>query len=254
MQKNNTENAADVLKDYDEWHRQRKRAGEPESPLAHPWYEAVFREMQHYPGGSVLEVGCGRGGFALWLSKQKPEFNITALDFSDSAIAIAKELAAEQQSAVQFVVGDAEALPFADHSFDLVVSCECMEHVPHPPQMAQELARVLKPGGKFCLTTPSYLNGMLLAWMQSWLSKKPFNSGAGVQPRENFYFFWNIRGYLRQAGLRIERMESCNYQWLLLPRVAPAKLCTMHFQSRWARWLARPFGLHFSYFGHKPDA
>ena len=129
-----------------------------------------------------------------------------------------------------------------------------MEHVPHPPQMARELARVLKPGGRFCLTTPSYLNGMLISWFYSWLTRRPLDTGAGVQPRENFYFFWNVRRYLHQAGLEIERMESCNYQWLLLPRVAPAKLCTMQFRSRWARWLVFPFGVHMSYFGLNPSA
>lgn len=250
----NASSQENVLNDYDDWHRQRKYADDPESPLGHPWYEAVSRELRHYPAGRVLEVGCGRGGFANWLARQKPEFEITALDFSSSAIAIAKESAAAKNSPVTFMVGDAEALPFADDSFDVVVSCECMEHVPHPPQMARELARVLKPGGRFCLTTPSYLNGVLLAWLHSWLTKRPLDTGAGVQPRENFYFFWNVRSYLRKAGLKIERMESCNYQWLLLPRVAPAKLCTMQFRSRWARWLAFPFGVHLSYFGIKPAA
>jgi ubiquinone/menaquinone biosynthesis C-methylase UbiE len=246
----NASSQDDILGDYDDWHRQRKHAGDPESPLAHPWYASVAGELEHYKGGArVLEVGCGRGGFANWLARQKPGFEITALDFSSSAIEIAKEAAAVQNSKVTFVVGDAEALPFADGSFDLVISCECMEHVPHPPKMAQELARVLKPGGRFCLTTPSYLNGMLIGWLHSWLTRRPLDTGAGVQPRENFYFFWNVRGYLRRAGLKIERMESCNYQWLLLPRVAPARLCTMQFRSRWARVLAFPFGVHFAYYG-----
>ncbi|MFO1486240.1 MAG: class I SAM-dependent methyltransferase [Verrucomicrobiaceae bacterium] len=249
----NASSQDDILSDYNDWHRQRKRAGDPHSPLAHPWYASVASELEHYQGAArVLEVGCGRGGFALWLAAQKPEFEITALDFSSSAIEIARERATAQNSKVTFVVGDAEALPFADGSFDLVISCECMEHVPHPPQMARELARVVKPGGRFCLTTPSYLNGVLLAWLHSWLTKRPLDTGAGVQPRENFYFFWNVLGYLKRAGLKVQRMESCNYQWLLLPRVAPAKLCTMQFRSRWARALAFPFGVHLSYFGFKP--
>ena len=251
MQSKTSEKEEEILKDYDEWHRGRK-AADGAGPLSHPWYQMVWAELgRSVGGGRMLEVGCGR---ANWLSRQQPELRITGLDFSSSAVEIARESARVEKTNVDFVVGDAEALPFADNSFDLVVSCECMEHVPHPAKMAQELARVLKPGGRFCLTTPSYLNGMLLAWFHSWLTQRPLDTGAGVQPRENFYFFWNVRGYLRNAGLHIERMESCNYQWLLLPRVAPAKLCTMQFQSRWARWLARPFGLHFSYFGNKGPA
>jgi SAM-dependent methyltransferase len=83
---------------------------------------------------------------------------------------------------------DAQALKFPSDSFDYIVSCECMEHVLNPRKMTKEIARVLRPGGKFCLSTPSYVNGVLLAWA-SWISGKPYDSGAGVQPHENFYFF-----------------------------------------------------------------
>lgn len=248
------QNSADpdaVLSDYDEWHRQRKVGGEPESPLAEPWYESVYREIQNRPGGRVLEVGCGRGEFAIWLSQKRPQFRIVALDFSRAAIEIARESAAAKGAAVEFVQGDAEALPFEDEAFDLVISCECMEHVPHPRQMAREIARVMKPGGRYALTTENYLNGMLLGWLMSWIRREPFNSGSGVQPRENFFIFWMVRRYLREAGLEVTRMESCHYQWLLLPRVDPARLCTKQFSNPIARWLAFPFGRHMSFMGRK---
>lgn len=252
MQLKNTENPDDVLKDYDEWHRHMKRAGESASPLDHPWYESVYREIRHYTACRVLEVGCGRGGFATWLSKSAPQFKITALDFSGAAIEIARETASAQGAVVEFIQGDAQALPFESDSFDLVISCECMEHVPDPAKMACELARVLKPGGRLALTTPSQLNGMLIGWAHCYLTNRPYNSGAGVQPHENFYFFWTVRRYLRQAGLEVDRMESSTFQWLLLPRVDPAKLCTLRFKSGWAQALAFPFGLQFSFFGMKP--
>jgi hypothetical protein len=83
--------------------------------------------------------------------------------------------------------------------------------------------------------------------------KKPFNSGSGVQPHENLFFFWMISKYLRSSGLVLERTESCHLQWLLLPRVDPARLCTEHFSSPWSRFLAKPFGRHYSFFGFKPS-
>jgi ubiquinone/menaquinone biosynthesis C-methylase UbiE len=252
MQAKNTENPDAILKEYDEWHKQMKSSGETASPLEHPWYESVFREIQNYPACRVLEVGCGRGGFAMWLSKKMPQFRIVGLDFSLAAIEIARESAATQESSVEFVQGDAEALPFGDAQFDLIISCECMEHVPHPPQMAKEMARVLKPGGRFCLTTENYLNGMILGWLHSWLTGRPLDTGSGVQPRENFFFFWMIRRYLHEAGLNVTGMESSHYQWLLLPRVNPAKLCTEQFNNALLRCLAFPFGRHASFFGHKP--
>ncbi len=77
-------------------------------------------------------------------------------------------------------------------------------------------------------------------------------SGSGVQPRENFFLFFQVQKYLSDAGLAVSRTRSSHYQWLLLPRVDPARLCTCEFKSGWARLLAKPFGRHFSFFGHKP--
>ena len=222
-------------------------------PLRFAWHRAAFGDMQHHARGDVLEIGCGRGEFALWLAGEMPDVSVTAIDFSYDAIAIAKALAAERGANVRLQLDDAQALSFASKSFDYVVSCECLEHVPEPARMAGEICRVLKPGGRFCVTTENYLNGMLTAWGYSWVTGQPFNSGSGVQPHENFFFFWHVLGYLRSAGLIVDRTESCSYQWLLLPRIDPAKLCTEQFSSRWARRLAKPFGRHFSFFGRKPD-
>jgi len=251
MQPNPSSKPDSVRDDYDKWHKQMRSVDGSESPLKHPWYESVYRELRNYSGGRLLEVGCGRGGFAIWLAQNAPQFSIVGLDFSGAAVAIAKESAVVQQVNVEFVQGDAEALRFADGTFDVVISCECMEHVPHPPVMAREIRRVLKPGGRFLLTTENYLNGMLLGWLMCWLRREPFNSGSGVQPRENFFLFWMVRGYLQAAGLKVVRMESSHHQWLLLPRVDPAKLCSKRFVHPVVRWLAFPFGRHMSFFGRK---
>jgi ubiquinone/menaquinone biosynthesis C-methylase UbiE len=246
-------NSTEIGTKYDSWHERMNAAGRAGNPLVFPWYKSAIDHIEKHACGELLEVGCGRGEFALWLATTMPALTITAVDFSGSAIAIAKSNAAQVDAPVRFMQDDAQALEFSPNSFDYVVSCECMEHVLEPSKMAMEIARVLKPGGKFCLTTPSHLNGVLLAWARSWITGKPYNSGAGVQPHENFYFFWNVKTYLRNAGLKIDKTQSCCYQWLLLPRVDPAKLCTRDFSSKWARTVAKPFGLHFSFFGHKPD-
>lgn len=246
-----TDDASSEVNAYDRWHEQRRKF-DVASPLEFPWYQSVYQSIGNRLHGSVLEVGCGRGDFAVWLSLRRPDLRIAAVDFSGAAMTIAQSLARSEGASVDFQRADAESLPFEDKSFDFVISCECIEHVLNPKVMTSEIARVTKPGGHFCLTTENYLNGMFLQWLVTWLTGRPMNTGSGVQPRENFFVFWMVRRYLQKAGLVVDRMESCHYQWLLLPRVAPATLCTQTFSKPWLRRLALPFGRHFTFIGHKP--
>jgi ubiquinone/menaquinone biosynthesis C-methylase UbiE len=237
---------------YDQWHEQLSSSKESSDPMAFPWYRAAFKGIEGNLKGDLLELGCGRGEFAIWLASAVPDLRVTGVDFSTSAITIARSRITNTSKAVRFLAADVQSVPFADNSFDWILSCECLEHLPEPQSMAREMFRVLKPGGRFCLTTENYLNGMLLAWLQCYITGRPFNSGSGVQPLEQFFIFPQVKGYLKRAGLVVERTESSHYQWLLLPGVAPASLCTREFKKSWARTLAKPFGRHFSFFGYKP--
>jgi 2-polyprenyl-3-methyl-5-hydroxy-6-metoxy-1,4-benzoquinol methylase len=220
--------------------------------LQHPWYRSAYSGIRKDARGRLLEIGCGRGEFAIFLAKTLPQIEITAVDFSSSAIAQAQQWAAKENVKVDFREGDAQAINLPSASFDYVVSCECIEHVENPAKVLDEVYRLLKADGRFCITTENYFNGMVLAWLHAWVTGRPYNSGSGVQPRENFFVFWHVLKLLRTSGLHVERTESCHYQWLLLPRVAPAKLSTEEIASPLLRGLAKPFGRHFSYFGTKP--
>ena len=157
-------------------------------------------------GLKILEVGCGGGDFAIHLAKQKAE--VTAVDFSSKALESARERAKIQNKRVAFQAGDAEALPFIDNFFDLLFSCECLEHVPSPRRAVAEFYRVLKPSGKLILTTENYSNAMVLAWIMSWLRKEPFNSGTGVQPIEHFFLYWRIKKMLTSNGFKVRRTRG----------------------------------------------
>jgi ubiquinone/menaquinone biosynthesis C-methylase UbiE len=235
--------------EYDVWHRRMEKGERVDDALTHPWHITTSKLFPDLNGSRVLEIGCGRGEFALWLERRSPKADITALDFSIGAIGLAQKRANEAGSRVHFEVGDGQALPFATDTFDVLISCECLEHVPRPGEMTREMHRVLKPGGRFVLTTENYCNGMVLAWINSWLTRTPFNSGSGIQPYENFFVFWQVRRMLEQSGLIVEHMESNHFQWLLLPRVAPAVLCTEEFQTPFLNRLLRPFGRHFTFRG-----
>jgi ubiquinone/menaquinone biosynthesis C-methylase UbiE len=87
----------------------------------------------------VVEVGAGEGRITQRLHERFPSATVVGLDLPDV------DLQDEWASAtVPMFVGDATRLPFADHSVDLVVALEVLEHVEHPRRALDELARVCR--------------------------------------------------------------------------------------------------------------
>lgn len=96
-------------------------------------------------GADVLEVGSGRGGGAAWVSRSLGPRSTTGVDLAASAVA----LSARHRSGpgLRFVQGDAQALPFPDASFDVVVNVESSHCYPSMERFVAEAHRVLRPGG-----------------------------------------------------------------------------------------------------------
>jgi ubiquinone/menaquinone biosynthesis C-methylase UbiE len=99
----------------------------------------------HY--ARMLEIGAGTGYFTLNLLGQGIVEEATATDISPGMLEALKATAAELQLEVETVACDAERLPFADESFDLVLGHAVLHHFPRPPAALSECARVLRPGG-----------------------------------------------------------------------------------------------------------
>jgi SAM-dependent methyltransferase len=98
----------------------------------------------------VLDVGCGAGHTALALAHGAAE--VIALDLTEEMLATAAGLARDRGlSNVWFRRGRAEALPFADGSFDVVTSRLCAHHYADAAAATREAARVLRRGGKYLL-------------------------------------------------------------------------------------------------------
>jgi ubiquinone/menaquinone biosynthesis C-methylase UbiE len=101
-------------------------------------------------GKRVLEVGAGRGGGASLVARTLRPARVVAVDFSPSAVALAQRRHAGVAN-LEFRVGDAEKLPFADAEFDVVLNVESSHCYGNVAQFVAEVARVLKPGGVFAM-------------------------------------------------------------------------------------------------------
>jgi ubiquinone/menaquinone biosynthesis C-methylase UbiE len=99
------------------------------------------------PGAKILEIAPGPGYLAIALARFR-RYDITGLDISRSFVTIATENAAKAGVAVDFRVGDAAALPFADASFDFIVCRAAFKNFSDPIKALREMQRVLKPAGQ----------------------------------------------------------------------------------------------------------
>jgi len=110
----------------------------------------VLEDLKPITTGRLLDVGCGSGTMAKALKRERPELDVHGADFSASTI----EAAQKDAQGVTFVQAPAEALPFDDGWFDAVTMFDVLEHVDDPARVLAEIARVLKPGGRFHIVLP----------------------------------------------------------------------------------------------------
>lgn len=104
------------------------------------------------PDDRVLDVGCGTGFGTAGLLEQTT--NVHGLDQSPEQLEVAWQKLGKHDP-VTFVFGDAERLPYAAESFDVVWSSGSIEYWPHPTTALREFNRVLTPGGKVLVVGPA---------------------------------------------------------------------------------------------------
>lgn len=105
-------------------------------------------------GADVLDLGCGVGSLARRIAKESGAASVTAIDNDAGQIARAKA----KGGTVNYLTGEAEALPLADASIDAIVMMKSLHHVPIPEMDAAfgEMIRVLRPGGCIYICEPEY--------------------------------------------------------------------------------------------------
>ena len=138
----NSDPLSDVRSGYDRWALVYDRDGNPLPALEEPFMQQAAGDVR---GSNVLDLGCGTGRHSRWLATAGA--HVTAVDFSNGMLAEAK-LRPELRD-VTFVVHDLHRpLPFADGSFDLVVSGLVLEHLSDLDLFFGQVHRVLRPGAR----------------------------------------------------------------------------------------------------------
>ncbi len=108
----------------------------------------------------ALDAGCGTGFLSFELASRG--HRVTGIDFAPAMLAEARRKAAERGVSIRFEEGDAEQLPFASGSFDLVVSRHVLWTLPHPEAAIDEWIRVLRPGGRLAVIDGQFDPGFLV--------------------------------------------------------------------------------------------
>jgi ubiquinone/menaquinone biosynthesis C-methylase UbiE len=117
------------------------------------WLETGLILKEGITSGLALEVGPGPGYLGLEWLKKTAGTRLNGLDISEDMLAIARKNAGEYElsNRVEYIAGDARKMPFEDGYFDAVFTNGSLHEWAHPEEILNEIARVLKPGGKYVI-------------------------------------------------------------------------------------------------------
>ena len=181
-----------------------------------------IKRLNLRPGMTVLDVACGTGNLAIPAARAGAD--VTGVDIAPNLVEQARENAKREGLNAQFDEGDAEALPYADASFDAVVTMFGAMFAPRPELVAAELKRVCRPGGIIAMAnwTPAGFIGQMFKTM-----------GAHVTPPAGMPspLLWGVEENVRQRfGEGISRLETKLQMLKFAFPFSPAEVVE-HFRS-----------------------
>ena len=215
---------------------------------AEHWRQRLIRDgTELAPGTRLLEVGCGAGAVLAVLGQEFPGVRLTGVDIEPKQLEFARGHLERAGVEATLTQGDAQALPFADESFDHVWMMWFLEHVADPPAALREARRVLVPGGRltaievdystvraepdttaaFDALTRAMVRGMAASgWsdagtrLPGWLAEAGFRDvEEGERP-----FWWRDEELAAEADYAADVLESALDALARLPGVSEAEL------------------------------
>jgi ubiquinone/menaquinone biosynthesis C-methylase UbiE len=125
------------------------------------YFDKLYSIMKQTPPSRVLDVACGVGFLSVLLAKYG--HMVVAVDISKNSIANARKLAMVNncQDKIDFRIMDVSQLNLETDSFDIVTGEDALHHIIKYPGAAENIYRVLKPGGKACFTEPFAFNPLI---------------------------------------------------------------------------------------------
>jgi phosphatidylethanolamine/phosphatidyl-N-methylethanolamine N-methyltransferase len=179
-------------------------------PTLHPGRLVARDRMEIRPGSHILEVGVGTGINA---SLYPRNCHITGIDLSSSMLDKARErVAREGLRNVRLMEMDAAKTTFADDTFDIVYAPYLISVVPDPVQVACEMRRVCKPGGKIVILNHFRSANPVLSRVERAISPLTVHIG--------FKSDLDLPAFLAQAELRPESIQKVN-----VPRIWSLVTC-----------------------------
>ena len=133
----------------------------------------LVKFAQVRPGQRLLDVACGTGVVAVTAARRGAK--VSGLDLSPVLLERAQHNASVAAVDIDFIEGDAEALPYPDGSFDVVVSQYGHIFAPRPAVVLKEMLRVLKKGGRLAFSTwpPEHFTGRMFSFLAGYLPPPP---------------------------------------------------------------------------------
>jgi ubiquinone/menaquinone biosynthesis C-methylase UbiE len=175
------------------------------------------------PGLRVLDVAAGSGNAAIPAAEAGAV--VTASDLTPELFEAGRAIAVDRHVELEWVEADAEAMPFADNSFDVVMSCVGAMFAPRHQAVADELIRVCRPEGTIGMInwTPDGFIGEMFATMTPYAPPPP--PGATAAP------LWGDENHVRKLfGDRVADLKM-QRQTVLMDRCATA----LEFREYWKR-------------------